>query len=957
MADDIEVRFRGDISGLTAAAGQAAGVVRAATAQITGSASSFTDYGARLTAGMSQAGQAAEQMRQSFYNAGLGMRRTGQEAVEMGGQVRSAATESISILSRMREVVGALGLAFGAIKVAEFAKDTIQLAARYQELGVVVNRLGGAAGYTTQQMAGFEGELTKTGISMVESRQSMLRLIQGHIDLAQATQLARLAQDTAVVGMVNSSEAFQRLTYGIVSGQIEVLRTIGLNVNFEDSYKRLAAELHKTQASLTPLEKMQARVNEAFRAGKTVAGAYEAAMETAGKQMRSTTRYLEDMQVKVGEAFLPVYSAAVRTYADVLHVLADNVQVVTSVVAGLSAALVARLVPALIGATVAGRGLMVALGFFGGPIGIAIAAVTAGITYLGLRTSEAADHQQTMNDRLDNARALAVKLAAATSEQRVELEKQRQQLIDNARAEIAVAQAALLRARAEAEANAQTKVNLAQPALQQQTFTGLTDEQKEQALMELRSRMAGGAPVTGAPAAPIARTARDLQAASDSAKASALALSPAVQEAEDNVTTLQEQLAQLSEVLNDVATSTGTVETASKKTQSVLKSLREEIARMLSPAGIQREIVENLQKAGVSAGSGAGQQIIALTTQLERLKLAEDAANESFQRGQQIAEREDEAKRAASERAQALIQSRDQLVASLAREQQDQDALTAALREGTVAYEVEVRYQQIANQFRALGRPLLGQEVQHYRQLAAQMVATEHEVQRLQQSSFSIFQTIRNAFSGMLQGMLQGTQTWQEVVRNLFTNLLAAIINAKIDELVVWVSTEQAKTAATVAGATTRAAAESTADAAGEGGIAARIGKALKAIMADAAQVYADVFAYLSGVMGPLAAIPAGAAAALVLGARVLLPSLDVGTWNVPSDMVAKIHKGEMVVPAPFAPSMRRALAGGGSGGDTFHVHTVDKRGIERLLRNNGPTLAKVVREQTRAFNPAVTTR
>lgn len=42
------------------------------------------------------------------------------------------------------------------------------------------------------------------------------------------------------------------------------------------------------------------------------------------------------------------------------------------------------------------------------------------------------------------------------------------------------------------------------------------------------------------------------------------------------------------------------------------------------------------------------------------------------------------------------------------------------------------------------------------------------------------------------------------------------------------------------------------------------------------------------------------------------LPSFDVGTNNVPRDMIAQIHKGEMIVPAYDADKMR----GGGMGGD-----------------------------------------
>ena len=47
-----------------------------------------------------------------------------------------------------------------------------------------------------------------------------------------------------------------------------------------------------------------------------------------------------------------------------------------------------------------------------------------------------------------------------------------------------------------------------------------------------------------------------------------------------------------------------------------------------------------------------------------------------------------------------------------------------------------------------------------------------------------------------------------------------------------------------------------------------------------------------------------------------LLPSFDVGAWNLPNDMIAKVHKGEMIIPASEAIAIRN----GGMGGTTV-VH------------------------------------
>ncbi len=68
--------------------------------------------------------------------------------------------------------------------------------------------------------------------------------------------------------------------------------------------------------------------------------------------------------------------------------------------------------------------------------------------------------------------------------------------------------------------------------------------------------------------------------------------------------------------------------------------------------------------------------------------------------------------------------------------------------------------------------------------------------------------------------------------------------------------------------------------------------------------------------IGAAAATTALGLAKVKLIAEQPLPSFDVGALNIPKDMTAKIHKGEMIIPKPFAESVRsgEATVGGGSG-------------------------------------------
>ncbi|MCX7283896.1 MAG: hypothetical protein NTX28_07605 [Novosphingobium sp.] len=219
---------------------------------------------------------------------------------------------------KLKSMLGLTAAAFGGFQLISFAKDAALLNARFETMGVVMGVAGNNAGYTRAQMADLEQSLQKTGISAIKSRENLTSLATANIDLSNASKLARAAQDLAVVGNVNSSEAFSRLVNGIKSGEVEVLRTLGLNVSFENSYKRLATQLGTTSDKLTEQQKIQARTAEALRQSATYAGIYEEALGTAGKQIQSLSRYLEDAKVKIGEMFNETLTFAVTTWTDAL---------------------------------------------------------------------------------------------------------------------------------------------------------------------------------------------------------------------------------------------------------------------------------------------------------------------------------------------------------------------------------------------------------------------------------------------------------------------------------------------------------------------------------------------------------------------------------------------------------------------------------------------------------------
>ena len=209
------------------------------------------------------------------------------------------------MLSHWKSMAVGIVATYAVFKMAKLIKETALAHARFETLGVVMTVVGKNAGYSADQMKGFSEALQKTGISMIESRQSLARMAMAQLDLTKATQLGRIAQDAAVLGAINSSEAFQRMIYGIQSGNLIVLRRIGIMVNFEKAYKKAAEATGRITTSFTEAEKAIIRQNTVIEFGARIAGTYEAAMMTAGKKIGSFSRYVDDFKVKMGKAFGP----------------------------------------------------------------------------------------------------------------------------------------------------------------------------------------------------------------------------------------------------------------------------------------------------------------------------------------------------------------------------------------------------------------------------------------------------------------------------------------------------------------------------------------------------------------------------------------------------------------------------------------------------------------------------
>ena len=230
----------------------------------------------------------------------------GKEASESytAKKTKSEADKAARSVNRLEDAFSSLTkkalAALGGYSLFQLVKDAISAASRYETLKVVVQQVGKVAGYSRGEIEKNVNAIRKMGIAGNEARKTLTQLLQSQVDISKAPGLARVAQNAAVIGGINSTEAFERMVHGIQSAQTDVLRGIGLNVNFENSYKTLAAQLGKTTEELTEQEKVQARVNAVMQAGVQITGTYEASMQTLGKQAGSLKRVWSDLLTDFG---------------------------------------------------------------------------------------------------------------------------------------------------------------------------------------------------------------------------------------------------------------------------------------------------------------------------------------------------------------------------------------------------------------------------------------------------------------------------------------------------------------------------------------------------------------------------------------------------------------------------------------------------------------------------------
>lgn len=256
----------------------------------------------------------------------------------------------------------------------------------------------------------------------------------------------------------------------------------------------------------------------------------------------------------------------------------------------------------------------------------------------------------------------------------------------------------------------------------------------------------------------------------------------------------------------------------------------------------------------------------------------------------------------------------------------------------------------------------------HIEELASQSALRRQEIERgVNQQIYAdyrrSFEQIGSTVSGSVMGLIEEHLTLGQAAKRVALSIIQSFIQAKVKMVADWLAGVATMTMATTAGQTAQtaavaagAAARSATAATGAATInTAGIAVAMKNIMTSAAETFAGIFGFLAPVMGPAAAGPAAAGEATVMAATGGLASFAVGAWSLPSDMIAQVHQGEMIIPAGPAGAFRSMMQDGGVAGNVhvhhatnFNISAMDSRGVKQFFNDHGKTIVRALNEGVR---------
>lgn len=281
----------------------------------------MADYGALRIGVTADTKQAASSISKDLVAAG---EKAGSAVGQTIGKGISGATGAIgkalgTVTKVTAGVLGTATLAATGFGIAAFAT-----AARVGEMDATLRALSKGNTTTYKSMTDTVTAVRKTGIEAGVAQGLVAQFSRNNLDLAKSTDLARVAQDAAVISGKNSTETLESLVHGITTQNSMVLRNAGINVQAGDAMDKYATSLGKTTKELSDSERAQAVLNAVIAAGGPIAGAYASAMEEPGKVLRSFPRVFDDIKLSVGKGLVDAFGPLILKVYNFTKALSES---------------------------------------------------------------------------------------------------------------------------------------------------------------------------------------------------------------------------------------------------------------------------------------------------------------------------------------------------------------------------------------------------------------------------------------------------------------------------------------------------------------------------------------------------------------------------------------------------------------------------------------------------------
>jgi phage-related protein len=246
-----------------------------------------------------------------------------------GMQQASQAVEGFSkTTGRLNSAMIGLGVVAGGAGAAmiAFGIKSFNAAARVDELNYALDAIGKSTGLGGQALADEAAEVKGMGIEMEIAQKAVLKFAQNNLELGKASDIARIAQDLAIISGENSTDTFNKLTHAVITGRSEVLKSVGIQENAGQMYAKFAKSIGKTTKELSYQEKQQAVLAGVMKEGTKVFGTYEAAMKSPGKTLRSFQRLHNELQVAMGDVLLKAFGPLILAAYDLEKAITKAVE-------------------------------------------------------------------------------------------------------------------------------------------------------------------------------------------------------------------------------------------------------------------------------------------------------------------------------------------------------------------------------------------------------------------------------------------------------------------------------------------------------------------------------------------------------------------------------------------------------------------------------------------------------